>query len=113
MTWLNTTSFTLKWTHPPQNGGDPHLKYDIEYSKANSDGKFVQWNSRKSIEGQEYKVTGLERGSSYEFVVFVSNIAGRKREPASKKFNVYSGDDEGLTTGIIMRILPAHNFTRD
>ncbi|XP_078378792.1 neural cell adhesion molecule 2-like isoform X2 [Oculina patagonica] len=95
VTWLNTTSFMLRWTRPPQDGGDPDLKYDIEYSKANSEGKFVHWNSRKGIEGQEYNVTGLARGSRYEFRVFVSNIAGRKREPASKEFNVYSGDDEG------------------
>lgn len=39
-------------------------------------------------------MTGLERGSRYEFRVFVSNIAGRKREPASKEFNVISGDDD-------------------
>ena len=75
------------------------MKYDIEYSKANSEGKFVHWNSRKSIESQEYNVTGLEWGSRYKFKVFVSNIAGRKREPASKEFNVYSGDAEGPTTG--------------
>jgi len=95
VTQLNATSFTLKWTRPPQDGGDPELKYDIEYSKANSEGKFVHWNSRKSITGQEYNVTGLERESRYQFKVFVFNIAGRKREPASKEFNVIGGDDEG------------------
>ena len=94
VTQLNVTSFTLKWTRPPQDGGDPELKYDIEYSKANSEGKFVHWNSRKSITRQEYNVTGLERGSRYQFKVFVFNIAGRKREPAGKEFNVTSGDDE-------------------
>ena len=99
ITLLNATSFMLKWTRPPQDGGDPQLKYDIEYSKPNSEGKFVHWNSRKSITGQEYNVTGLERGSRYEFRVFVSNIAGRKREPASKEFNVIMGDDEGPGPG--------------
>ena len=44
-------------------------------------------------------MTGLARGSRYEFRVFVSNIAGRKREPARKEFNVYSGDDEGPGPG--------------
>lgn len=95
VTQLNATSFTLKWTRPPQDGGDPDLKYDIEYSKANSEGKFVHWNSRKSITGEEYNVTGLEGESRYQFKVFVFNIAGRKREPASKEFNVISSDDEG------------------
>lgn len=95
VTQLKATSFTLKWTRPPQDGGDPELKYDIEYSKANSEGKFVHWNSKKSITGQEYNVTGLERRSRYQFRVFVFNIVGRKREPASKEFNVISGDGEG------------------
>lgn len=95
VTQLNATSFTLKWTRPPQDGGDPDLKYDIEYSKASSEGKYVHWNSRKSITGQEYNVTGLEGESRYQFKVFVFNIAGRKREPASKEFNVISSDDEG------------------
>ena len=89
----------LKWTRPTQDGGDPELKYDIEYSKANSEGKFVHWNSRKSIIGQEYNVTGLRGESRYQFRVFVYNIAGRKREPASKEFNVISGDDEGPAPG--------------
>ena len=40
-------------------------------------------------------MTGLERESRYQFKVFVFNIAGRKRQPASKEFNVVSGDDEG------------------
>lgn len=106
ITLLNATSFMLKWTRPPQDGGDPQLKYDIEYSKSNSEGKFVHWNSRKSITGQEYNVTGLERGSRYEFRVFVSNIAGRKREPASKEFNVIMGDDEGPGPGGIEIIQP-------
>ena len=38
-------------------------------------------------------MTGLESDSKYEFRVFVSNVAGRKREPAVKEFNVYSGVD--------------------
>lgn len=90
-TWLNSTSFILKWTRPSLDGGDPVLIYDIEYSKADADGKFVHWNSRKGIGDQEYNVTGLRGGSRYEFRVFVSNVAGRKREPARKEFNVYSG----------------------
>ena len=53
----------------------------------------MHWNSRKNILTQEYNVTGLESGSKYEFRVFVSNVAGRKREPAVKEFNVYSGVD--------------------
>ena len=40
-------------------------------------------------------MTGLEGESRYQFKVFVFNIAGRKREPASKEFNVISRDDEG------------------
>ena len=41
-------------------------------------------------------MTGLERESRYQFKVFVFNIAGRKREPASKEFNVIgSRDDDG------------------
>lgn len=91
VTWLNSTSFTLKWTRPPHDGGDPNFRYDVEYSKETPDGKYVHWNTRKNIEAQEYNVTGLESGSKYEFRVFVSNIAGRKREPARKEFNVYSG----------------------
>ena len=82
---------TLKWTRPPHDGGDPELRYDIEYSKETPDGKYVHWNTRKNIIAQEYNVTGLEGGSKYEFRVFVSNIAGKKREPARKEFNVYSG----------------------
>ena len=53
----------------------------------------MHWNSRKNILIQEYNVTGLESGSKYEFRVFASNVAGRKREPAVKEFNVYSGLD--------------------
>ena len=53
----------------------------------------MHWNSRKNILTQEYNVTGLESDSKYEFRVFVSNVAGRKREPAVKEFNVYSGVD--------------------
>ena len=53
----------------------------------------MHWNSRKNILIQEYNVSGLESGSKYEFRVFVSNVAGRKREPAVKEFNVYSGVD--------------------
>lgn len=98
-TWLNSTSFVLKWTRPPLDGGDPILIYDIEYSKADADGKFVHWNSRKGIGAQEYNVTGLQGGSRYEFRVFVSNIAGRKREPARKEFNVYSGVGGGPSPG--------------
>ena len=93
VTWLNSTSFTLKWTRPSNDGGDPDLSYDIEYSKETPDGKYVHWNSRKKIDAQEYNVSGLESGSKYEFRVFVSNIAGRKLEPAIKEFNVYSGLD--------------------
>ena len=44
-------------------------------------------------------MTGLHGGSRYEFKVFVSNIAGRKREPARKEFNVYSGVGEGPDPG--------------
>ena len=93
VTWLNSTSFTLKWTRPPNDGGDPDLRYIVEYSKETADGKYVHWNSRKNILTQEYNVTGLESGSKYEFRIFVSNVAGRKREPAVKEFNVYSGLD--------------------
>lgn len=93
VTWLNSTSFTLKWTRPPHDGGDPDLRYDVEYSKEATEGNYVHWNSRKNIIAQEYNVTGLESGAKYEFRVFVSNIAGRKREPAKKVFNVYSGID--------------------
>lgn len=105
-TWLNSTSFILKWTRPPLDGGDPILIYDIEYSKADADGKFVHWNSRKGIGAQEYNVTGLQGGSRYEFRVFVSNIAGRKREPARKEFNVYSGVGGGPSPGTGTGILP-------
>ena len=91
VTWLNSTRFTLKWTRPPSDGGDPNLRYDIEYSKETADGKYVHWNTRKNISTQEYNVTGLEGGAKYEIRVFVSNIAGRKREPARKEFNVHSG----------------------
>lgn len=91
VTWLNSTSFTLEWTRPPYDGGDPKLKYDVEYSKVTPDGKYVHWIARKNIETQEYNVTGLEGGAKYEFKVFVFNIVGRKREPARKTFNVYSG----------------------
>lgn len=44
-------------------------------------------------------MTGLQGGSRYEFRVFVSNIAGRKREPARKEFNVYSGVGGGPPPG--------------
>lgn len=91
VTWLNSTRFTLEWTRPPSDGGDPNLRYDIEYSKETADGKYVHWNTRKNISTQEYNVTGLEGGAKYEIRVFVSNIAGRKREPARKEFNVHSG----------------------
>ena len=88
VTRLNSSSFTLKWTRPPYDGGDPNLKYDIEYSKETPDGKYIHWNTRKNIESQEYNVTGLEGGGNYVFRVFVTNIAGRKKEPASKGFSV-------------------------
>ena len=39
-------------------------------------------------------MTGLERESRYQFKVLVFNIAGRKREPASKEFNVIGGSDD-------------------
>ena len=35
-------------------------------------------------------MTGLEGGGNYLFRVFVSNIAARKKEPASKGFSVDS-----------------------
>ena len=47
-------------------------------------------------------MTGLEGESRYQFKVFVFNIAGRKREPASKEFNVIGGSDDdgpGPTSG--------------
>lgn len=90
VTRLNSSSFTLKWTRPSYDGGDPNLKYDIEYSKETTDGKYIHWNTRKNIESQEYNVTGLEGGGNYLFRVFVSNIAARKKEPASKGFSVDS-----------------------
>ena len=94
-TWLNTSGFTLKWTRPPHDGGDPNLKYDIEYSMETANGKYSHWNARKNIKSQEYNVTGLEGGGHYEFRVFVSNIDGRKKEPARKGFSVQKSVSHG------------------
>ena len=93
--WLNSSGFTLKWTRPPSDGGDPNLKYDIEYSMETANGKYSHWNARKNIESREYNVTGLEAGGHYEFRVFVSNIAGRKKEPARKGFSVHKSVSHG------------------
>lgn len=86
----------FKWICLFQDGGDFDFKYDIEYSKVNLEGKFVYWNFRKSIIGEEYNVIGLEGEFRYQFKVFVFNIVGRKREFVSKEFNVISSDDEGF-----------------
>ena len=89
VTSLNTTSFILTWTRPPRDGGDADLTYDVEYSKRNPQGMFVHWTSRKGIGELALNVSGLTGKSEYEFRVFASNIAGRKREPAIKRFDVH------------------------
>lgn len=84
-TVLNTTSFTLTWTGPANNGGDPNTHYVIEYSKMDKDGKYVHWTTIKDVSGNARNITGLDEGSKYKFHVIAENKRGRS-EPGEKDF---------------------------
>ncbi|KAK3738515.1 hypothetical protein QZH41_012035, partial [Actinostola sp. cb2023] len=86
-TVLNSTSFTLTWTGPPDNGGDPSMKYNIEYSKQDEDGKYVHWTTIKGVRDKHHNITGLEGGNKYMFHVAAVNKMGRS-DPGKKEFEV-------------------------
>ncbi|XP_031568335.1 neural cell adhesion molecule 2-like isoform X2 [Actinia tenebrosa] len=86
-TRLNSTRFTLTWTGPHDNGGDPNVTYVIEYSKQDDDGKYVYWVTVKNITGKQYNVTGLQRGNKYQFRVVGVNRMGQS-DAGEKEFLV-------------------------
>lgn len=86
VTTLNSTNVTVKWTRPPDSGGDEDITYILEYSRADEDGAYIHWNSRRGIKHQELNVAGLVGGSTYLFQVVAVNAAGRSKQSAQKLF---------------------------
>ena len=86
VTTLNSTNVTVRWSRPTDSGGDENITYVLEYSRANDDGAYVHWNSRKGIRHQELDVAGLIGGSTYLFDVVAVNSAGRSKQSAQKTF---------------------------
>lgn len=87
---ISSTNLTVRWSRPPDNGGEKEISYILEYSKADVDGAHVQWISRRKITRQQFVVEGLVRGS-YLFQVMATNSAGRNKQYAQKTFFVTPG----------------------
>lgn len=51
------------------------------------DGKYVHWTTIKDVSGNQYNITGLDRGSKYKFHVIAKNSRGRS-EPGKKEFKI-------------------------
>ncbi|XP_032241001.2 titin isoform X1 [Nematostella vectensis] len=84
---LDSTNFVLTWEGPPDRGGDPDMKYVVEYTKLDGDGGTSHWLSTKGIRGMQHNITGLSRGERYKFRVIAVNRRGRSK-PGEKDFSV-------------------------
>ena len=84
------TSFTLTWERPAYDGGDPNIKYKVEWRK-----KPVESNpfpeEVDNIGETNLLLTDLEGGEDYEFNVFAKNKEGYG-DPATRSYSVQRND---------------------
>ena len=84
------TSFTLTWDKPAYDGGDPNIKYKVEWRKKPVDSETLA-NEVDNIGETSYRVSDLEGGADYEFKVFAKNSEGYS-EPATRSYSVKRED---------------------
>ena len=63
---VTRNSATLTWNKPKDNGGSPITNYELE-SKSSSGYRWVMVNIGYKITHNEYTVTDLTEGTTYQF----------------------------------------------
>lgn len=67
-------TMTVGWNEPVNDGGSEVIGYHVERKDRSS----IIWHriSKSLVVGNQFKTSGLESGSAYEFRVFAENLAG-------------------------------------
>ncbi|XP_058948520.2 neural cell adhesion molecule 1 isoform X3 [Pocillopora verrucosa] len=77
--------FIVTWEGPKDDGGDPNLKYSLEWRKKPINAN-TEVSKEENIQETQFKITGLDYGSEYEVKLFAVNEAGDS-EADTKDFN--------------------------
>lgn len=67
--------FIVTWEGPKDDGGDPNLKYSLEWRKKPINAN-TEVSKEENIQETQFKITGLDYGSEYEVKLFAVNEAG-------------------------------------
>ena len=91
---ITEESASLAWTEPKADGGSPITNYLVEMRKVGE----VKWikTSKEEVKDRKYKVTGLERGTEYEFRVTAENKAGTGAPSGPSKPVKYGKSNKNL-----------------
>lgn len=68
-------NFIVTWRKPDEDGGDPNLKYRLEWRKQPIDDN-TEVGKEENIKETRFKITGLEYESEYEVKLFAVNSEG-------------------------------------
>ena len=97
---IDGTSFTLTWTKPSYDGGDPSLQYKVKWAKTPITDTTKWIENDDLVQGTSLEIKGLEQDTEYEFHVYAKNQEGFG-EPAIKRFKVKKEEGKCYSTTAI------------
>lgn len=94
--------FIVTWEGPKDDGGDPNLKYSLEWRKKPINAN-TEVSKEENIQETQFKITGLDYGSEYEVKLFAVNEAGDS-EADTKDFK--TTQEPGIVAKVFNKLGP-------